>query len=145
MKTLIISSVLAALVSVASLSAGNPKTTVYENIETTDAGVKKEYISYNTKISQGENKIVYIYNSNGVLASKTVYNWNTEKGWVILKNYDYKYNVDGKLAYLNFTKWENNRSVQAEQLIHIYDNEGNFMAVEKIDLNGEDVAYASQK
>jgi len=145
MKTLIITSVLAAFVSVASLSAGTPKTKVYENIETTDAGCKKEYVTYNEAISRAENKTVYYYNSNGNLDNKTFYRWDNEAGWVLVQEYNYRYNNEGKVAYLTFTKWDNNKSVQVDQLVHIYDNEGNFMAVEKINLNKEDVAYANQK
>jgi len=144
MKTSIITSVLAIFVSVMSLSAGNPMK-VYENVEMTDAGTKKEYVVYNEKISCAESKTVYIYNDNGNLDNKTSYKWDKTKGWAVVNEYNYKYNADGRITYLTFTKWDNNKPVQMDQLVHIYDNDGNFMAVEKIDLNGEEVAYANQK
>lgn len=139
MKTSIITSILAAFLSVMSLSAGNPAK-VYENVETTNDGIKKEYITYNENISRAESKVVYVYDNKGYLNSKAFYKWNNEKGWLMSQEYNYSYNVDGKVAYLTFTKWDNNKA-RMEQLVHLYDNDGNFLTVESVNLNGEEVAY----
>ncbi len=145
MKTSIITSVLVAFVSVMSLSAGNPRTTVYENVETTDAGVKKEYVKYNNEISAADSKVVYFYDADGKMDSKVFYKWNSQEGWVENQKYEYQYNNENQVSYLTFTKWDDKNKAEMEQLVHIYDNDGNLMAVEKIDLNNEDVAYAGNK
>lgn len=138
MRTIVLTSVLAALLSVASLSAKNPDVKVYSNVETTEIGCVKEYISYNEKISQVIDKYSYQYDADGNMEKKTFYKWDNEAGWVSIKKYDYVYNNKGNIDYMTFTEWDNkigNWSLKGEQFIHIYDNNGVLTAIKQIQVN----------
>lgn len=145
MKAIVLTSILAAFLSISNLSAANPNVKVYSNIETTEDGCVKEFISYNEKTSKVIDKSVYQYDASGNMQNKTIYTWSNETGWVSVKKYDYSYNGEGSIEYMTFTEWDNkagNWSSEKELMAHIYDNEGNLIGVEKTKI---DNSYIAQK
>ncbi|WP_081852567.1 DUF3836 domain-containing protein [Prevotella sp. 10(H)] len=148
MKTIII--ILAAVLSLsmANVYAGNPKTVVYSNEDVTDKGVVKEFISYNTEVSRPLKKSVYQYSPDGILFKKTVYNWNSEAGWIGMQKYDYECDNKGHMVNLIYTEWDsklNTWSCQSEQLVHVYDYDGELLATKQIHINNDVSHVLSQK
>ncbi|EGJ99865.1 MULTISPECIES: DUF3836 domain-containing protein [Dysgonomonas] len=148
MKAIILTSVLTAFLSVTSLYAGEPKTKVYSNEETSATGVIKELISYDTELGCPIDKAIYHYNPDGLLQKKTLYKWDRNAGWIGSQKYDYECNGDGKIINLIYTEWNdklNTWSCRSEQLVHIYDTEGELLATKQIHINNDSTYLMSQK
>lgn len=144
MKTIILSAVATILFSIVNLSAANTQK-VYSNIEKTETGCVKEFITYDEAISKAISKSVYHYDANGNMQKKVSYVWDSKAGWEAVNKYDYVYNNSGNVDYLTYTEWDNNMSSwssKIEQFIHVYDNQGGLLVVKhiKIDNNGEFMA-----
>ncbi|NDV78451.1 DUF3836 domain-containing protein [Dysgonomonas sp. 511] len=147
MKATILTSVLAVILSVANVSAANPYIKVFSNIEVTETGTIKEFIKYDESQSIAIDKCVYTYDAAGNMLKKATYKWDSVQGWVAVNKYDYNYNEDGRIAYTTYTEWDskiNYWASTASQLIHIYDNSGNLMAIKQIQVN-EDANFMSMK
>lgn len=148
MKTIILTSVLTAFLSVTSLYAGEPKTRVYSNEEISATGVVKELISYDTEMGGPLDKTIYYYNQDGLLQKKALYKWDGNTGWIGSQKYDYECNGDGKIINLIYTEWNdklNTWSCRSEQLVHIYDSEGELLATKQIHINNDTNYLMSQK
>lgn len=112
---------------------------IYNNIEKDEYGCVKEFTTIDSETSQAIKKATYIYNSEGVLQEKTFYKWNEEQGWTGTQKYEYEYN-NGKLENMIYTEWDRNVatwSAKAQHLIHIYDVEGELLAVKHIQVNND--------
>ncbi|WP_081852565.1 DUF3836 domain-containing protein [Prevotella sp. 10(H)] len=105
MKTTILTSVFAVLVSIMNVSAQNVN--VLSNISNDETGTKKEYITVD-KAYAPLTKVYYFYDVNGNLKERTTSVWNNEKGWENRITYSYEYEIDNTLAYVAFKKWDNN-------------------------------------
>ncbi len=137
MKTNIFLSLLvAAFLFTVNAGASNPEKKVLNNVETTELGDVKEMISLNKDTSEPETKVVYYYNPAGELQKKIMYKWSAKKGWTGYRKYDYVYNDKGLVSNMIYTEWDkkaetwSNKSVQH---IHVYDDNGKFFAMKKID------------
>ena len=141
MKTnIFLSLLLIAFLSAVNVNATNPNKKVYQNIETTESGSIKEVISFKENNTDPEFKTVYYYGLEGELQKKIMYNWSDFKGWISQKKYDYEYNTSGQIANLIYTEWDkklNAWSPKSTQFIHVYDDNGKFFAMKKIESNGE--------
>ncbi|NDV79144.1 DUF3836 domain-containing protein [Dysgonomonas sp. 511] len=132
---------LAAFLSVAVLNAGNPNKVVYSNVSTTDSGTIKEYVVYDKEMGKAEKKCVYNYDNGGNLLSKLEYKWDGRKGWLNASKSEYEYR-DGVIAYVTHTKWDkkNNKwADQSERMVYDYDSEGDFLAVQQVNVNNNDL------
>jgi len=147
MKTIILTTILAGILSITSLSAGTPKNVTYINVETTETGYTKEYVTYNEETSTVIIKVAYQYDLAGSVQNRTTYGWVENKGWKAIQKYDYKYNNKGQIDYIAFTKWDNKQkswSNKCEQLKHEYNEEGKLMAVNKVEVNNN-MDFMAQK
>lgn len=135
MKTLILTIILATCLSITTLSAKNPKHTVYCNIETTEIGYIKEYTTVDDKTAQIANKISFHYNATGNVLKRTFYKWDNSAGWKAIQKYEYAYNDKKQVTCVTHTKWDKklqNWSVDSERLNLVYDNEDKLIAVKSL-------------
>lgn len=143
MKAKVFTIILAALFSVATISAKEPETKILQNIETSEFGTIKEMIIMND-IQMPSKKMVYHYGNDGLLLEKDEYKWISDKGWTGVQKYEYEYNKDNKLTYLTYTKWDDKLSAWSEyskQFIHLYDITGKLYTVKDINIdNSKDMA-----
>lgn len=148
MKTIVVTSVFAALVFSASVCAKNVKT--YINMESNESGTKKEYVSLDAETQKPLNKEYYNYDSNGNIKEKTISKWNDKSGWVNHSKYEYSYLENGKMANISYTEWNGKKDAWADKfdlLIHFYDDNGEFLSIRqiKIENNMNDYNLISQK
>ena len=146
MRATVLTSVLVAFLSIVNVSASEPKTKIYNNIETTENGCVKEYTFINLETLSPEKKSVYEYNADGLLVTKTEYKWNSEGGWTGFQKYEYEYNKNNKLTYLTHTEWDNERNTWCEsskQFAHLYDTNGQLLTIEEIQTVNEN--YMAQQ
>jgi len=106
MKTRIFTSALVALFSVSIAFAGNPRTKMFSNTDVRDNGSTKEYMFVDDNM-RPETRSVYEYSTAGSLLEKTVYIWNTEKGWIAIQKYNYEYSGTGQISNMIYTEWDN--------------------------------------
>jgi len=141
MKTNIFLSLLVvAILSTFSLNATNPDKKVFQNIEISESGSVKELISFKNNGVEPESKVVYYYGVKGELQKKVIYKWSDRKGWESYKKYNYEYNTYGKVANLFYTEWDKKLdawSPKSIQFVHVYDDNGKFFAMKKIENNDE--------
>lgn len=147
MKTTILTSVFAVLVSVANLSARN--VTTYSNVEVNRAGTNKEYVSIDNETSKPVTKELYDYGIDGKLEVKKISKWDDSKGWVNSSKYEYQYNEVGKVSNVTYTKWNektNSWSDKSEFLVHIYNENDEILSIKQIQIeNNIDNTLLTQK
>jgi len=147
MKATILTSVFAALVFSANLSAKNVKT--YINAESGEFGSKKEYVSLDNETSKPLTKEYYYYDVDGKIIEKTVSKWNDKSGWVNCGKYEYQYGEGNKVANITFTEWDkkkNSWSDKSDFLVHLYDDNNEFMSVKQIQIdNNAEYNLVTQK
>ncbi len=146
MKAIFLTSVLAALFSISNINASNPRNKVYNNIENNKYGSVKEYTVIDNETSKATKKAVYIFDIDGILQEKTLYNWDDIQGWIGTQKYEYEYNRK-KLSNIIYTKWDKEIatwSVKAEHLIHVYNTDGELLAVKHIQVNNDYNLMASK-
>ena len=135
MKTTIITSVFAMLVSTMNLSAKNVIT--YSNVENNESGVKKEYVTINKETSKPESKGCYLYDRKGNITGKTISVWNGGKGWVNTAKYEYQYTSANKVSGLTYTEWNKETGNWADKssfIAHIYDENDELLSLEQINI-----------
>lgn len=126
MKARILTSVLVAVFAVSTVFAGNPKTNVYKNTEYRDNGYAKEYITVDNEMKPSI-KTVYDYTDNDNLLEKSVYKWDSKKGWVSLQKYTYEYDEKGEVINLVYAEYSKNGELLSEQYVDVK-NDSQFMA-----------------
>lgn len=142
MKTRIfISALIIALLSTVAVSATEPERKVYHNIETSESGIIKEFVSFKKdNIVSPERKYINSYGTDGELQKKVMHYWSDREGWIAYKKYVYEYNDNKKVANLTYTEWDKKLgtwSPKSIQYIHIYDDNGNFLSMKKVENNEE--------
>ncbi len=148
MKANIVTSILIAFLSIVNISAVEATTKVYTNAEVTEFGSIKEFTSYNPETSQAISKSVYQYDMKGNIQTKVLYKWDSNVGWIGTQKYDYNYNNDKQIVNLIYTEWDNNLntwSTKSKQLVHVYSTEGDFLAIEQIEMNNDLDNLVTQK
>lgn len=138
MKTIVLTMILTSLLSITNISAITSKNIIYNNIEVTENGCKKEYIIYDEKASKIVSKITYQYDPKGYIQKRTFYKSDYDCGWKAVQKYEYTYNDAKHINYVTHTKWDKkskNWATKSERLNHIYNNEGKLIAVNKIEIN----------
>lgn len=93
-----------------------------------------EYITYGINNTQKYLKIVYKFNSEGQKTKRILYTRDNTFNWTPVQKYDFKYNQQGKIADVIYTKWNNvnnSWSGVSEHLIHIYNKKGELLSVKK--------------
>ena len=148
MKVNIVTSILIAFLSIVNISAVESRTKVYTNAEVTEFGSIKEFTSYNPETSQAISKSVYQYDMKGNIQTKVLYKWDSNVGWIGTQKYDYNYNNDKQIVNLIYTEWDNNLntwSTKSKQLVHVYSTEGDFLAIEQIEMNNSLDNLVTQK
>lgn len=136
MKAIFLTSVLVALFFSANLNANNVKT--YSNEQSGEFGIKKEYISVEKETLKPLKKEYYQYDTTGRLLEKTVSKWSYEKGWENTGRYEYQYNETGKVANVIYTEWNKQSNDWAEKacfLVHVYDDNNEFLSIEQFEIN----------
>ncbi|MFV0419023.1 MAG: hypothetical protein ACK5KT_09875 [Dysgonomonas sp.] len=138
MKTFILTTILASLLSITSLSAKKPHEVVYKNVKTTEMGYIKEYITYNEETSQIIDKISYQCDEEGNIQKRIFYKWDNRDGWRAFHKYEYAYNDEKQITCITHTKWDKKTkdwSTKEEKLNHIYNNDGRLVAVNQVQIN----------
>lgn len=144
MKTTILTSVFAVLVSVMNLSAKG--ITVYSNVESNESGVKKEYIRLDETTSTPLEKTSCLYDRNGNVLIRTFSIWKGKQGWINYGTYNYQYNEANLVANITYTKWDEKNAAWSEKtdtMIYIYDNNGQFLYV-KHEKTGTNINHSSE-
>jgi len=141
MKTNIFLSLLVvAFLATVNVNATDPNKKMYHNVETTESGSIKEVITFKENNTDPELKTVYYYGLAEELQKKVMYKWSHSKGWISYKKYDYEYNAEGLVSNLFYTEWDKKLdtwSSKSTQFMHVYDDNGKFFAMKKIENDGE--------
>lgn len=135
MRTTILTSLLVVLLSVANVYAGSPKNRVYSNND----DKSKEYVTVDKETSKVLNKAVYKYSTDGSLQERVLYKWVDKEGWVGVQKYSYEYNNKRQVVNIAYTTWDqgiSTWSLQSQHLQHIYDAQGELLAV--VQVNAKD-------
>jgi len=146
MKAIFLTTVLSAFFFSANLNANNVKT--YNNVETGEFGTKKEFISVESETLKPLKREYYFYNPEGRIVEKTISSWSDQKGWVNAGRYEYQYNETGKVANVIFTEWNKkdaNWSEKAYFLVHVYDENNEFLSIEQLEINTTKNNYITLK
>lgn len=145
MKTIILTTILAGILSIANLSAQESANVTLCNTEITTTGSVKEYVTYNKETSEIINKITYQYDAANNIQKRTLYKWDNNEGWKAAQKYEYTYNNKKQVASVVHTKWDKkmkNWSNKADQLNHIYNTDGELMAVNRIQVDTQTALIA---
>lgn len=132
MKATILTTVFAAFVLSINVNAQEVKT--YSNVETTELGTLKEYISVDSETLAPLAKEIYSYDAEGKIVEKVISKWNGSKlSWENVSKYEYTYgNADSDIVTLvAYTKWNKSNKVwsdESEFMVNVYDENNNFMA-----------------
>ncbi|MBK5719298.1 DUF3836 domain-containing protein [Dysgonomonas sp. Marseille-P4677] len=133
MKTTILTSVFAVLVSIMNLNAKETKT--YSNVGSNESGITKEYITLEGKTLVPQEKVCYFYDKKGKILTRTLSIWDKEKGWINCGIHKYQYNEVNKLASMTYTKWNNNKekwSEKMDMIIYLYGDNNELLSVKQI-------------
>ncbi|NDV96284.1 DUF3836 domain-containing protein [Dysgonomonas sp. 521] len=118
-------------------------------VKVDEANHTKEYIAYNKRNKETSIRTVYQYDDSNNRIKRTTYMWNNSKReWVEARRYEYINNKDNQLAYIVYTKWDkdtNRWADKSELLIHLYDKDGKFVAIQKVEMNSQDNSLLSLK
>lgn len=128
MRTILLTSIFALFLSSINISASTQKLK-YSNIQTTENGTIKEYVTYDNLQSKAVDKTVYIFDKDENLLDRTVYKWDDNAGWVKMQKHNYSYDNEGKITYFTFSKWDNKQNIESKEFTHLYDNEGNLLSI----------------
>lgn len=133
MKTMILTSVLVACLSIVNLSAQNTDKKVLTNVEQTESGSTKEAIYMNDESGEPEKKIISHYDKNNLLLDKIDYKWDSLEGWAPVQKYEYEYDAEGKNTGVTLVKWDSKKKKWADdkskRTAHVYNHQGEMMAV----------------
>ncbi|SBW01787.1 DUF3836 domain-containing protein [uncultured Dysgonomonas sp.] len=132
MKTTILTSVFAVLVSIMNLNAKDVIT--YSNMENNELGVKKEYVTLDDKTSIPFKKTSYFYDEKGRLLERTIQKWNDKGGWINLAKFEYRYNKSDKASVITITKWNNKQKDWANKssiYTYIYNDSNEFLSIKQ--------------
>lgn len=132
MKTTILTSVFAVLVSIMNLNAKDVIT--YSNMENNELGVKKEYVTLDDKTSIPFKKTSYFYDEKGRLLERTIQKWNDKGGWINLAKFEYRYNKSDKASVITLTKWDNKQKDWANKssiYTYIYNDSDEFLSIKQ--------------
>jgi len=135
MKATLLTSVFVALFFSANLNANNVKT--YSNIESGEFGTKKEFVSVKSETLEPLKKENYCYDTTGRLSEKTISKWSYEKGWENVGRYEYRYNETGNVASVIYTEWnkvDNDWASKEYFLVHVYNENDEFLSVEQFEI-----------
>lgn len=108
MRTKLFLSLLIGLFITVGVSAKNPETTTFSNIETTASGSIKEFTTFTKDTNQPVQRSLYKYDLAGNIQEKVVYGWIDKKGWVGIQKLEYAYENESadKPSQLIYTKWD---------------------------------------
>lgn len=104
-----------ALFFTVGIYASNPETITLSNIEQTETGYVKEFLSCDKDTNAPISKTVYEYDAEDRLLEKAIYNWNSSEGWVGTKKYAYAYNEDNQPIAPQIIKWDSKAKRWADQ------------------------------
>lgn len=133
MKAKLFLSLVVGLFITVGLSAKNPETTTFSNVEVTATGSIKEFTTFTTETNEPVLRSTYKYDLAGNIQEKIVYSWKGNKGWVGTQKLEYAYNESNpsKPSSLTFTKWDektNNWSTKSKKVE--YDNDGHTTTID---------------
>jgi hypothetical protein len=130
--TTLISAVLSLLLSV-NIMAQNRETIVYSNSD--EKSNLKEYTILDKNSSEVLSKISFQFDKKGLPTYKTSYTWNSDKGWILSKKYEYLYNDNNQLTDIVFTRWDHDTNQWAgisERITHVYNSNGTLLYTQQI-------------
>lgn len=112
---------------------------IYNNTSKNENGTVREYIQYDKSISRISGKSIYTFDSTGTRTQRIHYIYKNNT-WVPVHKYDYVYNDHGQVSNVIYTKWNkrsDNWAQKSENMIHIYKNTGELLAVNKETINND--------
>lgn len=106
MKTRILLSVLTVFLFTVNTYANKPETITLSNVEKTEAGCVKEFLSCDKETKAPLAKTVYQYDAEDRMQEKATYEWNSNnKEWVGIQKYIYSYDEKNQPTDLIILKW----------------------------------------
>lgn len=105
MKATNLLSLFIALFFSVGIYASNPETITLSNIEQTETGYVKEFLSCDKDTNAPLTKTVYEYDAENRLLEKAIYKWDTNEGWVGSKKYVYAYDESNRPLAPQIVKW----------------------------------------
>lgn len=115
MKAKNLLSLFIALFFTVGIYAGNPETITLSNIEQTETGYVKEFLSCDKDTNTPIAKTVYEYDGEDRLLEKAIYNWDAKDGWVGSKKYVYAYDENNRPVAPQIIKWNNKTKKWSDQ------------------------------
>ena len=106
MKTKNLLSLFVAFFFAVGIYASNPETITFSNVEKTETGCVKEFLSCDKETNAPIAKTVYEYDSENRLLGKAIYNWDNADGWVGSKKYLYAYDENNQPITPFIVKWD---------------------------------------
>jgi len=86
--------------------ASNPETITFSNVEKTESGCVKEFLSCDKETNAPLSKTVYQYDAEDRLQEKATYEWNeSRKEWLGIKKYLYSYDENNQPTTPVLLKW----------------------------------------
>lgn len=109
MKTKILLSVLTIFLFTVNTYANKAETIIFSNIEKTEKGCVKEFLSCDKETNAPISKTVYEYDAEDRIQEKAIYEWNNNvKEWIGTQKYVYSYNKKDQSLTPSVTvlKWD---------------------------------------
>jgi hypothetical protein len=104
MKAKFFFSLLVVLFLYTTTYANTPETIVLSNIEQTEDGCIKEFLSCDKNTNAPLSKTIYRYDAEGRIMDKATYEWSGSKGWTGIQKYTYEYDANN-LPIPSVVKW----------------------------------------
>lgn len=106
MKTRILVSVLSVFLFTVNVNANDPETITFTNVEKTETGCVKEFLSCDKETNFPLSKTVYQYDAEDRIQEKATYDWDSnKKEWVGLRKHVYSYDENGQPTTPTVLKW----------------------------------------
>lgn len=110
--------------------------------------LKKEFVSVESKTLEPLKKESYNYDVTGRLTEKTISKWSYEKGWENTGRYEYQYNETGNVANVIYTEWnkqDNDWASKEYFLVHVYNENNEFLSIEQLEISTTNSNYITLK
>lgn len=107
---------------------------ICNSINKSEKGTIKECILYDKSKPQILAKITYTFDSEGKRTERVLYLSDNKNNWTPAQMHSYKYNKQGKIADIIYTKWNKNKKCwneKSDYLIHVYGDDGKLLTINK--------------
>lgn len=114
MNAKILLSFLSAIILSISAYAHTPETIVLSNVENTENGCIKEFFFCDKETNVPISKTVYLYDIEGRMLEKAIYDWDGPNGWIGVQKLEYNYEKSDAPTIPTVKKWDKRSSKWVE-------------------------------